>query len=216
MHFENKKDKMISRLRDKGISDEKVLDAIKKVPRHEFLPSAFHFQAYDEKALPIGHNQTISHPFTVAKMTEILEVKQGNKILEIGTGSGYQSAVLCELGAQVFTVEIVQELANRSKNLLNKLGYSVALRNGDGSIGWETYAPFNSIIVTAGAPVIPENLFNQLTIPGRLVIPVGSKDTQKLTLYQKNKDSETKREIEEFQFVPLKGLKGWKDQLKSK
>ena len=171
MRFERQKEKLIRELKSKGIESGAVLNAIKKVPRHAFIPSAFEFQAYDDKALPIGYGQTISHPYTVAKMTELLQIKKGDKILEIGTGSGYQCAVLCELGAHVYTIEIDKQLAEMAKITLLKLNYKFASRRGDGRLGWPEYAPYNGIIVTAAGAKVPKKLFNQLDGNGKLVIP---------------------------------------------
>jgi protein-L-isoaspartate(D-aspartate) O-methyltransferase len=194
---------MINRLEMMGIRDKNVLSVMAKVPRHKFISEAFGFQAYDEKALPIGHGQTISHPYTVAKMTELLEVKSGDKILEIGTGSGYQTAVLTALKAQVFSIEIKNPLSEKAKKILSELGYQALLKIGDGRKGWKAYAPYHAIIVTAGAPVIPTELLNQLRIGGKLLIPVGSKEKQNLMLYIKGENETNIKVMEEFQFVPL-------------
>jgi protein-L-isoaspartate(D-aspartate) O-methyltransferase len=210
MEFNNPKEKMIQRLISRGICDQNVLAAMKKIPRHKFVSQGFWFQAYDEKALPIGKEQTISHPYTVARMTEILAVKPGNKILEIGTGSGYQCAVLCEMGAQVFTVELDISLADKAKQLLFELGYNVALKVGDGTQGWATYAPYDAIIVTAGAPDIPKKLMQQLINSGRLLIPVGLREKQVLNLLIRNNDSFEQTKLDNYQFVPLRGKLGWK------
>ena len=210
MIFEQRKQQMIERLRKKGITDEAVLSVLYKINRHNFIAAGLELQAYDETSLPIGFSQTISHPYTVAVMTQALNIKKGERILEIGTGSGYQAAVLCELGANVFTVEKVPNLAKISKQRLENAGYYFQIRVGDGTIGWQTYAPFDAIIVTAGAPVVPENMLNQLSDTGRLIIPVGDKDSQILTLYIKeNNNSFKKIEIETLNFVPLLGRKGW-------
>jgi protein-L-isoaspartate(D-aspartate) O-methyltransferase len=161
------------------------------------------FQAYDEKALPIGYGQTISHPFTVAKMSELLGIKTGEKVLEIGTGSGYQAAVLLEMKAQVWTIELKKPLANRALKLLIELGYNVATRCGDGRLGWKYFAPYKAIIVTAGAPVLPQDLIEQLETRGKLIIPIGPREKQQLTVYTKNEDIISKQILDEFQFVPL-------------
>ncbi len=186
-----------------GIRNKNILSVMAIVPRHKFISEALAFQAYDEKALPIGYGQTISHPYTVAKMTELLEVKNGDKILEIGTGSGYQTAVLAALKAQVFSIEIKNPLSERAKKILSNLGYQALLKIGDGRKGWKAYAPYHAIIVTAGAPVIPTELLNQLKIGGKLLIPVGSKKKQKLTLYVKGENETNINVMDEFQFVPL-------------
>jgi protein-L-isoaspartate(D-aspartate) O-methyltransferase len=210
MEFKNQREKMIKRLISQGICDQNVLNAMRKIPRHKFLSQGFWFQAYDEKALPIGREQTISHPYTVARMTELLAVKPGNKILEIGTGSGYQCAVLYEMGAQVFTIELEVALADKVKELFSELGYNVAIKVGDGTQGWAKFAPYDSIIVTAGAPDIPKILIQQLKNAGRLLIPIGLREEQTLNLLIKNNDSCEQRTYNKYQFVPLRGKLGWK------
>jgi len=210
MIFEQRKLQMIERLRKRGIKDEAVLAAMQKINRHSFISAGLEIQSYDETSLPIGYGQTISHPYTVAVMTQALNVKKGERILEIGTGSGYQAAILCELGADVYTIEKVAALAKISKQRLEKEGYFFKMRVGDGTIGWQTYAPFDAVIVTAGAPVVPDNMIDQLADGGRLIIPVGDQDQQLLTLYLKeNSNSLKKLEIETLNFVPLLGRKGW-------
>jgi len=204
-----KRKQMVLRLKDEGVTDKAVLAAMNVVPRHHFVPPGLEFQAYDEKALPIGFEQTISHPYTVAIMSQALEVKKGQRILEIGTGSGYQAAVLCEMGAQVFTVEKVAALGKFAAEKLSAFKYHYITRIGDGTLGWQNYAPFDSIIVTAGAPVVPETLLHQLKDGGRLIIPVGEREEQVLTLYLKEKDSFKKLELENLKFVPLRGREGW-------
>jgi protein-L-isoaspartate(D-aspartate) O-methyltransferase len=201
--FHKKIERMIERLRAAGIADERVLRAMAAIPRHRFISSAFEFQAYDEKALPIGHGQTISHPYTVAKMTELLEVKKDDKVLEIGTGSGYQAAILCSMGIALFSIEIIKPLADRARETLHDLGFKPALRTADGSSGWPAHAPFNGIIVTAGAPVLPEQLLDQLEEGGRLLIPIGSRDEQQLTMYQRKGERIEKSLIDKVVFVPL-------------
>ncbi len=195
---------LVSTIRAKGISDAKVLEAIGKVPRHLFMDSGFLDHAYQDKAFPIAANQTISQPYTVAFQTELLQIKPGDKILEIGTGSGYQTAVLCELGAKVFSIERQLELFKITSKFLPKLGYRAKkLIFGDGYKGLKEEAPFDSIIVTAGAPFVPKPLMSQLKIGGRLVIPVGE-DVQIMTLFIRNAPKEfEKHEFGEFRFVPL-------------
>ncbi len=183
--------------------DEAILKAMGTVPRHLFISSAFEFQAYDEKALPIGHSQTISHPYTVAKMTELLNVKPDDKVLEIGTGSGYQAAVLCAMGIQLFSIEIVKPLADKARKVLFSLEFNPALRIGDGRHGWISHAPFKGIIVTAGAPVLPEKLLKQLEFGGRLLIPIGSEEVQQLTMYKKGEQGIEEVVFDKFKFVPL-------------
>ena len=188
----------------KGITDKQVLEAIKKIPRHLFLDSGFEAYAYQDKAFPIAADQTISQPYTVAFQSQLLEIKKGHKILEIGTGSGYQTAVLCLMGAQVFSIERQKELFKKTSALLPKLGIRPKhLSFGDGYKGLPNYAPFDSIIVTAGAPVIPQPLMAQLKVGGRLVIPLGE-DVQIMTmLIRINETQFEKHEFGEFRFVPL-------------
>jgi protein-L-isoaspartate(D-aspartate) O-methyltransferase len=207
--YKKRLEKMISHLREIGIRDEAVLTSMNQVPRHKFVAPGSEFQAYDEKALPIGFEQTISHPYTVAVMSQALNLQKGDKILEIGTGSGYQAAVLCQMGVQVFTVERISALGKKAEKTLKDLNYHFALRIGDGTMGWQTYAPYDGIIVTAGAPVSPESLLSQLKEGGKLLIPVGSKDEQMLTMFIKQGASFTKIEIEKLSFVPLIGQFGW-------
>ena len=191
-------------LEDKGIIDKNVLEAIKKIPRHLFLNSSFEDFAYQDKAFPIGAGQTISQPHTVAFQSQLLEVKKDQKILEIGTGSGYQTAVLCLLGAKVYSVERQNELFKTTSALLPKLGIRPKhLSFGDGYKGLPNHAPFDSIIVTAGAPIIPQALMAQLKIGGKLVIPVGDNDQIMTMLIRKNETQFEKHECGDFKFVPL-------------
>lgn len=191
-------------LEEKGITDKNVLEAIKKIPRHLFLNSSFEDFAYQDKAFPIAAGQTISQPYTVAFQSQLLEVKKDQKILEIGTGSGYQTAVLCLLGAKVYSVERQNELFKTTSLLLPKLGIRPKhLSFGDGYKGLPNYAPFDSIIVTAGAPIIPQPLMAQLKIGGRLVIPLGENEQVMTMLIRKNETQFEKREFGDFKFVPL-------------
>ena len=191
-------------LQDKGITDKKVLEAIKIIPRHLFLDSSFEDFAYQDKAFPIAAGQTISQPYTVAYQTQLLQVKKDDKILEIGTGSGYQTAVLCLLGAKVFSVERQNELFKITSALLPKLGIRPKhLSFGDGYKGLPNHAPFDSIIVTAGAPIIPKPLMAQLKIGGRLVIPLGKEEQVMTMLIRKNETQFEKHEFGDFKFVPL-------------
>jgi len=203
--------KLVEELKSKGIVDENVLKAIYKVPRHFFFfDKAFENHAYEDKAFPIGYGQTISQPFTVAFQTQSLQLKQGNKVLEIGTGSGYQCAILLELGCEVVSIERNENLHRKSKNLLKGLGYNPILILGDGTLGVPEYAPYDRIIVTAGAPNIPVTLLDQLLVGGKLIIPVGNKETQKMMLITKLSESELNvDELGDFCFVPLVGCKGW-------
>lgn len=191
-------------LQEKGIIDAKVLDAIRQVPRHLFLDSSFESHAYLNKAFPIGADQTISHPYTVAFQTELLQLKKGDKILEIGTGSGYQTAILLALGVQVYTIERQLELFKKTQIFFKKAGYRPKQHLfGDGYIGLETAAPFDGIIVTAGAPFVPKPLLEQLKIGGYLVIPVGDKE-QEMTRYTRVSELKFERQTYgSFKFVPL-------------
>ncbi|HQW70147.1 MAG TPA: protein-L-isoaspartate(D-aspartate) O-methyltransferase, partial [Flavobacterium sp.] len=191
-------------LEEKGITDKNVLDAIKKIPRHLFLNSSFEDFAYQDKAFPIAAGQTISQPYTVAFQSQLLEVKKDHKILEIGTGSGYQTAVLVTLGAKVYSVERQNELFKITSALLPKLNIRPKhLSFGDGYKGLPNHAPFDSIIVTAGAPIIPKPLMAQLKIGGRLVIPLGEKEQVMTMLIRKNETQFEKHEFGDFKFVPL-------------
>lgn len=191
-------------LEEKGITDKNVLEAIKKIPRHLFLNSSFEDFAYQDKAFPIAAGQTISQPYTVAFQSQLLQVKKGDKILEIGTGSGYQTAVLCFLGAKVYSVERQSELFKTTSHLLPKLGiHAKHLSFGDGYKGLPNHAPFDSIIVTAGAPIIPKPLMAQLKIGGKLVIPVGDASQIMTMLIRKNETQFEKHEFGDFRFVPL-------------
>jgi len=197
-------------IREKGIADERVLMAIQVVPRHLFMDTALERRAYEDTALPISCGQTISQPYTVAAQTELLEVKKGSKILEIGTGSGYQAAILCQMGADVYSVERHEFLYQSTKKLLNSLGYRPVLKCGDGTIGWSAYAPYDGIVVTAGAPVVPEDLMVQLKVGGRLVVPVGSqKSQQMIRVVRESEESFREEKLQNFKFVPLIGEKGW-------
>lgn len=198
------RNQLVSLLEKKGITDKNVLEAIRKIPRHLFLNSSFEDFAYQDKPFPIGAGQTISQPYTVAFQTELLQVKKDDKVLEIGTGSGYQTAVLCTMGAKVYSIERQNELFKTTSLLLPKLHIRPKhLTFGDGYKGLPNYAPFDSIIVTAGAPFIPQPLMAQLKIGGRLVIPVGE-DVQVMTLLiRKNETQFEKHEFGDFRFVPL-------------
>lgn len=199
--------RLVEGIRIKGIKDEKVLAAIGKVPRHLFMDSSFIQFAYKDQAFPIGSGQTISQPFTVAMQTLLLKVERYDKILEIGTGSGYQAAVLLEMGATVYTIERQRELYLKCQSLLPQIGYNPKFFYGDGYKGLPTYGPFDKIIITAGTPVIPEDLLTQLKVGGRMVIPMGPREKQ--TMYVLVKTSETEYYKEShgtFVFVPM--LKG--------
>ena len=197
-------------MREKGIKDEKVLGAIDKIPRHLFIDDAFLDFTYKDTAFQIGEGQTISQPYTVAYQTELLQIKKGDKILEIGTGSGYQTAVLMELGAKVFSIERQKSLFDKTKILLPKLGYNPKLYYGDGYKGLPNYAPFDKILVTAGAPIIPEALKEQLKVGGILVIPLGTGGVQMMTVLTKTSENTYETtELKKFRFVPLLEDKQW-------
>lgn len=201
---------MVKKLRLKGIKDEAVLDALNRVPRHAFFDDALLVHAYEDKAFPIGEGQTISQPYTVAFQTEKLEVKPGDKVLEIGTGSGYQACVLLEMGATVYTIEYNKVLYERTRDFLPKMGYRPYFAYGDGSKGMSTKAPFDKILVTAGAPVVPDELIDQLAEEGILVIPVGDRDRQVMIRIRKKNGKLVKDEFDYFAFVPLLGEQGWR------
>jgi protein-L-isoaspartate(D-aspartate) O-methyltransferase len=204
------RNKLIKKLQEKGISDQKVLAAISKVPRHFFFDDALLEHAYQDKAFPIGEGQTISQPFTVAFQSEKLEVKPGDRILEIGTGSGYQASVLLEMGAVVYTIEYNRKLYETTRDLLPKMGYRPYFFYGDGSKGLPAKAPFDKILVTAGAPVVPTALTEQLAEGGVLVIPVGDKDRQLMLRIRKKEGKLIEETFNYFAFVPLLGEQGWK------
>ncbi|WKN43500.1 protein-L-isoaspartate(D-aspartate) O-methyltransferase [Tunicatimonas pelagia] len=201
---------LIQQLYHKGIRDERVLRAMEQIPRHAFMDSAFVNHAYQDKAFQIGEGQTISQPYTVAFQSELLQLEPGMKVLEIGTGSGYQCAVLSVMGGQVYSIEYNQILHSRAKELLNKLGYTAQLTCGDGTEGWALHAPYDRIVVTAGAPRVPTALIEQLATNGRLVIPVGDRNRQEMLLLEKGDDETIQRSAYElFSFVPLLGQDGW-------
>ncbi|MBX2900413.1 MAG: protein-L-isoaspartate(D-aspartate) O-methyltransferase [Cyclobacteriaceae bacterium] len=204
------RNKLVKKLREKGISNDAVLAAIAKVPRHAFFDDALLNHAYEDKAFPIGEGQTISQPYTVAFQTEKLNIKPGDKVLEIGTGSGYQAAVLLELGAKVYTIEYNKKLYERTREFLPSLGYKPYFFYGDGSKGIPAKAPYDKIIVTAGAPVVPTALTDQLHEGGILIIPVGDRESQKMLRISKLNGKLKKEEYDNFAFVPLLGEQGWK------
>jgi len=196
----------------RGISDKLVLDAMRKVPREKFMPKNMQGSAYVDGAMPIGEDQTISQPYMVAIMTEKLGLKGGEKVLEIGTGSGYQAAIIAEIAGKVFTIEVVKALADRTRRLLDEMGYkNVDVIEGDGTLGLPKHAPFDAIIVTAGAPDIPKPLSEQLAEGGRLVIPVGDRYSQRLLIVTKEKGKLTTEVSIGCVFVPLLGKYGWQD-----
>jgi protein-L-isoaspartate(D-aspartate) O-methyltransferase len=211
LDFEGLRRRMVEeQLVRRGISDEKVLNAFRKVPRHEFVAAEFLESAYNDYPLPIGDGQTISQPYMVALMTECLNLDGGEKVLEIGTGSGYQAAILAEIVKDVYSVERFPSLADSARKTLERLGYRNCLITvGDGTLGWAEHAPYDAVIVTAGAPGIPESLIKQLSGKGRLVIPIGGGFGQVLTVVEKRGLSVVTREICGCVFVPLVGKEGW-------
>ncbi len=198
---------LVNELRERGIKDENVLEAFNEVPRHFFLDLAFTEQAYSNIAFQIGAGQTISHPFTVAFQTELLQVKKGDKILEIGTGSGFQTSILCQLGAKVYSIERQRELyqnISRRDSVIHHLNFNPRLSYGDGYKGSPTFAPFDSIIVTCGAPFVPPALQEQLKVGGRLVIPLGEGSVQRMLLITKISENEfEQKDFGDFSFVPM-------------
>lgn len=195
----------------RGVEDIRVIQAMKKVPRHLFIDKTYYHQAYNDYPLPIGQNQTISQPYMVASMTELLELKDDERVLEIGTGSGYQTAILALLCSKVYSVERISELTRKARLTLKQLGFSnINLIVRDGTLGWSEFAPYNGIIVTAGAPEIPNALIEQLANNGRMVIPVGNEASQTLNFVEKHKGRIYRKEFFGCTFVPLVGKGGWK------
>ncbi len=207
--FDLARAQLVELLQKKGISDEAVLNAVGSIPRHAFVQDVFKPKAYDDSALPIECQQTISQPFTVAFMTQLLRVRRGDKVLEVGTGSGYQACILAQMGARVFTIERHFDLLEHARRRMDALGYNIASKVGDGSIGWSQFAPYNGIIVTAGAPDVPSSLLRQLSDGGRLVIPVGDQATQDMIVIQRQGDEFVHSKNAGFKFVPLVGKEGW-------
>ena len=197
------RNKLVRLLIEKGIRDRLVLKVIGTVPRHLFLDSSFEDFAYQDRAFPIGADQTISHPYTVAFQSERMGLKEGDKVLEVGTGSGYQAAVLVAMGIKVYSIERQKELFDFSKMMLSKLDYKLNQVFGDGYIGWPQYAPFDGIIVTAGAPYIPKPLLAQLKIGARLVIPVGDKEQRMKVITRNSEDDFSVEDHGDFRFVPM-------------
>lgn len=214
MKFKRIREKMVStQIEARGIHDHGVLEAMRKVPRHLFIGEALQDQAYGDFPLPIGEGQTISQPYIVAEMTQALELNKDDRVLEIGTGSGYQTAILAELAFRVYTIERVRELFVRARKLLDQLGcHNVVAKCSDGTVGWPDESPFEAIIVTAGAPEVPEKLVQQLAIGGRLVIPVGNRFSQTLLKLRRDEDGVHKTDLGGCRFVKLIGEHGWKSE----
>ncbi len=206
------RDRMIQRLREYyGISDSNVLEAMRRVPRHFFVTETLRGRSYDDNALPIDFNQTISQPFIVARMTELLELDKKSRVLEIGAGSGYQTAVLAQLASQVYSIERIGELARQAQSRISELEiYNATVKAFDGTLGWNAYGPYDGILVAAGGPRVPDPLIAQLKTGGRLVIPIGgTRDSQKLVRVIKTEGGHTVEEHGPCQFVPLIGQHGW-------
>ncbi|QCQ20758.1 protein-L-isoaspartate(D-aspartate) O-methyltransferase [Desulfoglaeba alkanexedens] len=213
MNFQKARDRMVeTQLVTRGIHDPRVLDAMRKVPRHLFVDEALAAQAYADHPLPIGEKQTISQPYIVALMTEALGLEGHEKVLELGTGSGYQTAVLAELADRVFTIERIPSLLHRAREVLNSLGYrNVVYRVGDGTLGWPEEAPFDAILVSAGAPRVPQPLVDQLSMGGRLVLPMGDRLSQELILVERVPEGIRKTTLGGCRFVDLVGKWGWEE-----
>jgi len=213
MKFRRLREKMVStQIEARGIRDQRVLEAMRKVPRHLFVGEALQDQAYGDFPLPIGEGQTISQPFIVAEMTQTLELTRDDRVLEIGMGSGYQTAILAELAYQVYTIERIRKLFIGARKILDQLKYyNVVAKCSDGTMGWPDEAPFDAIIITAGAPEIPQVLIEQLATVGRLVLPVGGRHSQTLTKIVKDEDSLRTINLGGCRFVKLIGNHGWEE-----
>ena len=213
MEYATARNRMVeSQLISRGIKDPRVLDTMRKVPRHRFVEEALYSQAYNDHPLPIGDKQTISQPYMVALMTEALDLRGPEKVLEIGTGSGYQTAILAELAEKIYSIERIRTLSNKAQRILDDLGYfNVVLKVGDGTIGLKEEAPFDAIMVTAGSPDVPQPLVDQLAMGGRLVVPVGDRYTQALMKIARVKEGITKTDLGGCRFVNLLGTHGWKE-----
>jgi protein-L-isoaspartate(D-aspartate) O-methyltransferase len=208
--FRGARQRLVDELRSKGIRDLAVLHAIEKIPRHLFVPTGIRHRAYDDAPLPVGNSQTISQPLIHAQYLELLQLKGTERVLEVGTGTGYQTALLSHLVAQVFSIERIAPLLDRAREILKQLGIrNVSVMVGDGTLGWREHAPFEAILVSAGAPSVPQPLLDQLADGGRLLVPVGDRETQHLVLYTRRGDRMDKREVAPVRFVPLIGSHGW-------
>jgi len=205
----NRRDMVESQLRARGIHDSRVLQAMLQVPRHEFVPPESRAQAYEDRPLSIGEQQTISQPFIIAVSLQALALSGSESVLEIGTGSGYQTALLCLLAKDVYSVERHASLAHNARTILLQLGYSARVSVADGTLGWKYHAPYNAILVSAAAPSVPRSLIEQLADRGSLVIPVGPPHTQELQLIRKHRNEITTKTLDGCRFVPLVGAEGY-------
>ncbi len=203
---------LIEQLISKGITDKNVLKAMGEIKREKFIPDAIKHYAYNDVALPIGHGQTISQPYTVAFMTQLLELKPKSKVLEIGTGSGYQAALLFNMGMKVFSIERNFNIYSKTLKLFDNLRIRVTCKCGDGTLGWKEHSPFDGIIVTAGSPTVPVKLKKQMAIDGKMVVPVGDRETQILkVITREDEETFSEKDYPQFKFVPLIGREGWKE-----
>lgn len=208
--FRGARHRLVEELRTKGIRDLAVLRAVEMTPRHLFVPTGIRHRAYDDAPLPIGNGQTISQPFIHAQYLEVLELKGTERVLEIGTGTGYQTALLSHLVGQVFSVERIASLSNQAREILKQLGLrNISLLVGDGTLGWRDHSPFDAILVSAGSPTVPQPLLDQLADGGRLLVPIGNRDVQQLVMYRRQGDRIDKRDVAAVRFVPLIGTHGW-------
>lgn len=211
--FTYQRDRMVRLVEARGVRDARVLEAMRAIPRHQFVPEHMRAQAYGDHALPIGAKQTISQPYVVARMTELLKVEAGHSVLEVGTGSGYQTAILSKLSRRVFSLERISDLAHQAIERMRQLGLeNVKIQAFDGTVGWSDMAPFDRILVTAGAPKAPQPLIEQLRVGGRLLIPEGGRQEQKLVVYRKLRHGVRRSEGEPVMFVPLVGRHGWEKE----
>ncbi|MGB5162793.1 MAG: protein-L-isoaspartate(D-aspartate) O-methyltransferase [Thermoanaerobaculia bacterium] len=211
--FTYQRDRMVRLVEGRGVSDARVLEAMRTIPRHLFVPEHMRAQAYGDHALPIGAKQTISQPYVVARMTELLKVEGGHSVLEVGTGSGYQTAILSKLARRVFSLERISDLAHDAIDRMRQLGLeNVKIQTFDGTVGWSDMAPFDRILVTAGAPKAPQPLIDQLRPGGRLLIPEGGRHQQRLVVYRKLRQGVRRSEGEAVMFVPLLGRHGWEKE----
>lgn len=214
LKYERQREEMVKRqIEGRGVTDEKVLAALRKVPRHLFISEALQDQAYGDFPLPIGEQQTISQPFIVAEMTQALQLSEDDRVLEIGTGSGYQAAILAEIAFRVYTIERIHPLLVKARRLFDQLQYhNIITRYGDGTSGWVAESPFDAIIVTAGAPGIPNNLVAQMTVGGRMVVPVGDQHSQELIKIYKEEKGVHQTNLGGCRFVKLVGEYGWSER----